>query len=179
MVKKSIAREYAKSLFDSVSPSLFEKCIQNCLVFTQILNENPKIVKVFENPSISKEKKAELLNLIGKNYNFEDVFVSFLKLVVERGRISIWNVIEKELLNIKDQVDGVVRGTIVSTYHLTSKEKEVIESELSSKLGKKVILKEEINPKIIGGYKVNIGSKVFDSTFETALFDMKNYLLKR
>ncbi|NMB99946.1 MAG: ATP synthase F1 subunit delta [Thermoanaerobaculaceae bacterium] len=179
MVKKSVAREYAKALSDSVSPSLFKICAQNASVFGKILKDIPKIVKVFENPAISSEKKAELIDLIGKSANFDQIFSSFLKLVVEKRRISLWNDIEKEIYEISDQIDGVVRGKIVSFPALSEKEKEEIQKEISAKLNKKVVLIEETDPKVIGGFKVKIGSKVFDSTFETALAEMKNYLLKR
>lgn len=179
MVKKSVAREYAKALLDSASPAVFKICAQNSADFGKILKDIPKIVKVFENPAISSQKKAELIDLIGKSANFDKVFVSFLKLVVEKRRISLWNDIEKEIFEISDQIDGVVRGSVVSFPALSEKEKEEIQKEISAKLNKKVVLKEESDPKVIGGFKIKIGTKVFDSTFETALKEMKNYLLKR
>jgi F-type H+-transporting ATPase subunit delta len=179
MVKKSVAREYAKALFDSVSPSVFKTCVQNSADFGKILKDFPKIVKIFENPSISSEKKAELIDLIGKNAQFDQVFVSFLKLVVEKRRISLWNDIEKEVYEISDQMDGIVRGKIVSFPPLSQKEKEEIQKEISAKLNKRVVLTEESDPNVIGGFRVKLGSKVFDSTFETTLKEMKNYLLKR
>lgn len=179
MVKKSIAKEYAKSLFDSVSPSVFKTCVQNATDFGNILKEIPQFVKILENPSISSEKKAELIDLIGKNSNFETFFVSFLKLVVEKRRISLWSDIEKEIYEISDKMEGTVRGTLICFPPPSEKEKEEIEKEISVKLKKKVILTQETDPNVIGGFKVKIGSKVFDSTFETALNELKNYLLKR
>lgn len=179
MVKKSIAREYANALSKTVTKESFKVCIQNAMDFGNILKEFPKIVKVFENPAISKEKKENIVELIGKMANFDPTFVSFLKLLVEKRRISLLDEIAKELITLFDKSEGIVRGTIFTAQQLSQEEKEKIQKELEEKLKKKVILREEIRPEVLGGFKVQIGSKVFDATFANSLVELKNYLLKR
>ncbi|MCX7830946.1 MAG: hypothetical protein N2445_07810, partial [Acidobacteria bacterium] len=71
MAKKGVGKEFAKALYESYSPSVFNICAKNALDFGEILKSVSEITKVLENPAISKEKKLELVDLIGKTAKFD------------------------------------------------------------------------------------------------------------
>jgi len=179
MGKKSIAREYAGSLFATAGRDKAARIVEEAGFFSAVLEAVPDMEKIFSNPAVSKEAKEKLVGLVGEKAGLDGAFVAFVKMVVAKGRVSIWREIAEALSELSDESQGIVRGKIFSARPLPSGQKERLEAEMAGTLQKKVKLDTEVSPELIGGCEVRIGSLVYDGTVSRALEDIKNSLLKR
>ena len=73
---------------------------------------------------------------------------------------------------------GVVAAEVVSTQALSAAQLKSITSALTQALGKNPEITTRIDPSILGGLKVKVGSKLFDASLKTKLDQMK-FALKR
>ena len=73
---------------------------------------------------------------------------------------------------------GVVAAEVVSAQPLDAKQVAAITAALSKSLGKAPELTARVDPSILGGLKVKVGSKLFDASLKTKLDQMK-FALKR
>jgi F-type H+-transporting ATPase subunit delta len=179
MIKKSIAKEYANSLYAVAGREKIKSIAEEAKFFSAVLEEYGQISRIFANPAISRESKERLVDTLGERAGFDGHFVSFIKLVIEKRRISIWREIVSSLLDICDEAEGVVRGKVMSAKPLSQKQKEVLEGEIAKKMNKKVFLEPKPAPELIGGYEVKIGSLVYDGSLRRAFEDIRTSLLKR
>ena len=88
-VYSDVSSRYASALITLASQ---ENCIKEVEQdFSFILNldgENKLITKNFENPTISKKDKLNIIDEIIKSHKFNEYTLNFLKLLIESGRIS-------------------------------------------------------------------------------------------
>ena len=101
---------------------------------------------------------------------------NFLKILVEKGRISSLKSIEltfKELLNDKH---NIIEGTVISAIALTEKQVKELEEKLSKKYNKNVTLENEVDQSILGGVLVRLGNTQIDGSVKTRLNNIKDQL---
>ena len=68
------------------------------------------------------------------------------------------------------RVDGVVaQAGVISAFSLTEEQRRGLSEKIKEKLGRDLEIKEEINPQIIAGLVVNIGSIVFDGSLKSKI----------
>ena len=72
---------------------------------------------------------------------------------------------------------AAMRGTetaeIVSAKKLSAAQLTAIKAQLKKSLGKTVTVKTSVDPDLLGGFAVKIGSRYFDSTLKTKLEGLK------
>ncbi|MFH1339470.1 MAG: F0F1 ATP synthase subunit delta [Candidatus Omnitrophota bacterium] len=66
-----------------------------------------------------------------------------------------------ERLNIPE---GDTEAKVISAFELTAKQRESLKAKIKEKLGREIEVKEEVNPGVIAGLVVNIGSLVLDGS---------------
>ena len=179
MGKKSIAREYAGSLFATAGGDKAARIVEEAGFFSAVLESVPDMEKLFSNPAVSKEAKEKQVGLVGEKAGLDGTLVAFVKMVVAKGRVSIWREIVEALSWLSDESEGIVRGRVCSARPLSPAQKEKLEAEMAVTLRKKVRLDAAVSPGLIGGCEVRVGSLVYDGTVSRALEDIKSSLLKR
>ena len=101
---------------------------------------------------------------------------NFLKILVEKGRISSLQSIEltfKELLNEKH---NILEGTVISAVALTAEKVKELEETLSKKYNKNITLENKVDKSILGGVLVRLGHIQIDGSVKTRLDNIKDQL---
>ena len=80
--------------------------------------------------------------------------------------------------NFADELSGVVRPTLTSGLPLEDGQVEEIKTSLAAITGRRVVLKVEVDPSLIGGVVTKIGDKVFDGSVKTQLAKIQDILQK-
>lgn len=179
MGKKSIAREYANSIYAVAGEGKIKRMVEEAKFFSSVLEALPEMAKVFSNPAISNDAKERLAALLGEKAGFDKDFAGFIQLVVGKRRIPIWPEIVEALSELSDESEGIVRGKVYSAKPLSQKQKESLEADIAGQLHKNVRLEPFVAPELLGGCEVRIGSLVYDGTLRRALEDIRTSLLKR
>jgi F-type H+-transporting ATPase subunit delta len=72
-----------------------------------------------------------------------------------------------------DEVQGIVRGDLVTAIELTDPLKKKIKEELEKQSGQKIVLEYGVDPDILGGLKLKVGDKVLDASIRAQLDILK------
>jgi F-type H+-transporting ATPase subunit delta len=146
--------------------------------FSALLSESRELSAVFGNPAYGIESKREILKeLVGK-LKLSPMISNLLMLLLERGRLSVLPLIAESYGAFADELSGVIRPTLSSGLPLDAAQIEEIRSALAKSTGKKVELKVEVDPSLIGGVVTKIGGKVFDGSVRTQLARIQDILQK-
>ena len=117
---------------------------------------------------------------------FEDLFknkiendvLSFLNLLIEKGRILELESMLSQMENIYLEKHNTSIARVVTVLPLLEKEKSELIDKLQKKYNKKVILQEELANDILGGVYVWIDNEVIDGTVRSKIEEMKKLILR-
>ena len=171
-----IANRYAEALFQLSEEEHITKEIYNELHdVVEVIKNNKELDNVLKSPLVAKNEKTQLIEALFNNKINNDL-KNFLKILVEKGRISSLKSIEltfKELLNDKH---NIIEGTVISAIALTEKQVKELEEKLSKKYNKNVTLENEVDQSILGGVLVRLGNTQIDGSVKTRLNNIKDQL---
>lgn len=171
-----IANRYAEALFQLSEDENITKEIYNELHnVVETVKNNKDLDNVLKSPLVAKIEKVKLIESLFNN-KINNNLKNFLKILVEKGRISSLKSIEltfKQLLNDKN---NIIEGTAISAIPLTDKKVKELEEKLSKKYNKNVTLENKVDQSILGGVLVRLGNTQIDGSVKTRLDNIKDQL---
>jgi len=175
----AIAKRYAKALVQIGSEAGSVEGFSSELTrFSALLTDSRELSAIFANPAYGIEAKKEILKDLVAKLSITPMISNMLMLLLERGRISVLPLIAESYGAFADELSGVIRPTLSSGLPLEAAQIEEIRSALAKSTGKKVELKVEVDPSLIGGVVTKIGGKVFDGSVRTQLARIQDILQK-
>ena len=85
----------------------------------------------------------------------------------------------EELEKIINKNNGIVKAKISSSEKLKDEGQKEIEDFIKKKYkANEVIIEQEVDPKLLGGIKIEIGDDIIDTTLSSKIHQLKNYLIK-
>ena len=180
MITRTVSRRYAKSLMAVVlerGASLDQTLadLENAAVF---LAEQPRILELFTNPMVPMSDRARALERFLAASKLQPLNQNFLRLLLRKQRIDILGGIVDEFRALADAQAGIVRASVTSATALTDAVVEMIRTRLAARFGKQVILSLAVEPELIGGLVVRVGSLSFDGSIRSQLKAMQSQLLE-
>ena len=97
------------------------------------------------------------------------LFRSFVLLLVDRNRLNVLPLIARAYQELTDRQLGRVRAVVTSAKPLDVVTQGEIQRALERRTGKKVLMKSEVDPTLIGGVVARVGDLVLDGSLRTRL----------
>lgn len=170
------AKTYAQALFEVAMETKHIDDFGKELRFVlDAFKEHTTFYELYKTPQISNEEKKEIIEGVFKGQLSTEV-MNFLKILVDKRRTAIFEYIAKAYEKLANEHNNMVEALAITTIPLKSEEQAKLIAKLTGMTGKKVQLKNEIDPSIIGGMLVRIGDKVIDGTIRSRLNKMQEDL---
>ena len=170
------ASRYAKALLDVLYPAKAEVGREQLLKFSSLLSQQAEARVLLENPTVSVERRKELLARVGDALALEPPIRNFLSLLVERNRLALMDEIVQTYESLLDEKLGVVRARITSAQDLDTKQRDEVVSRLQALTGKKVRMEVFVDPSLIGGLVAQVGSTIYDGSIRQRLQSFRDNL---
>lgn len=178
MSADKLANRYAKALFDDAQKKEVLETVNTDMKLVSQTIEGSKELKVFlKNPIIRSTKKIAVLKKIFEDKISSDSF-SLILLLIEKGREGYMNEVASFFNKIYNDYHHILEVTITTALPLDNATENSIKKIIYSKVGeKKLIVKSVIDTKIIGGFVVDLGNKVYDASVRNKLSNIANKLI--
>ncbi len=179
MQVSNIAKRYSQAIFEiSQNKSNTEQVFKELKALKEAFS-GEEINSFFTNPTVGRQDKMDCAQKIVKEFQFSEEVKSFLLMLAENNRLSILENIVEEFQFFNDQAHSVTRGEVTSSHVLTPEEREQIETIVSKKTNKRVILTYKEDPKLIGGLIAKVDGYTFDDTITMHLNRLNEDLKRR
>ena len=173
-VLTQIARPYAAALFDLSQAEGSVDAIESGLVELQKLAaESDDFRRFLRSPVISADEKSSAVSAILAKAKPNATVSNFVKVVARNGRLFALPAIIKAYQALAAERRGEVAADVTSAAPLSAKQLAALADTLKTKIGKTVTLTEHVDPSLIGGLVVKVGSQMIDSSLKTKLAAMK------
>ena len=177
IVLSKFAEPYAEALLDLAKSNDSLKETTNDMNFvSQILGDSSDLKKFLGNPLITKDaKKNTVKDIFGEQIDASTL--KFLWLLVERGRIEVLESIAQKFLELSFKQESIEIAKITSSIQLSAEQQKDISDKLKVLTGAKQIkLALKVDPSLIGGFTIEIGSKMIDTTIRGQLKQISSLL---
>ena len=170
------ASRYAKALLDVLYPAKAEIGRDQLVTFSSLLSQQSEARLLLENPTVSAEKRKELLGKLSNALGLDTPIRNFLNLLVERNRLELLDEVVSTYEGLLDEKLGVVRARVTSAQELDAKQRDEVASRLKALTGKKVRMEVLVDPSLIGGLVAQVGSTIYDGSIRQRLQAFRNNL---
>ncbi|MCP8882765.1 F0F1 ATP synthase subunit delta [Devosia sp. XJ19-1] len=173
-VLTQIARPYASALFDlAQSENQMAQVETGLSDISSLIGESDDFSRYLRSPVISADAKASALEAILAKAKVNPLVGNFLRLVAQNGRLFALDTIIAVFRELAAAARGEVTAEVTSAAPLSDAQAEALAATLKTKLGKTVTLNQFVDPSLIGGLQVKVGSQMIDSSLKTKLAAMK------
>jgi F-type H+-transporting ATPase subunit delta len=176
MMFSEVSRRYARALYDlAKSKNVADRVFDELRVLGQVYQSDKEIREFLQSPLVSPDQKVKALQgaLSGK---VSEELLSTLRLLAEKNRLAIFAEVVAAYEFIIDEAHGVTRGVVRSAAPVTADERKRIEETVNKVTKKKVILKFEEDPSLLGGMVTQVGGWTFDDSLKSHLHKLTDVL---
>ncbi len=170
MINVSIARRYARALLAvSLESGRADEILAELENMASLLAHSLEARDFFQSPSFTREQRHRFLAKLSKTKSLSEPTISFLKLLVDRGRMEHIEHITRIYRDLADEAAGRARAEVSSPSRLEPAAAKALAGALSRITSKKIQLEENVDENLIGGLVVKVGDRVFDGSLKTQL----------
>jgi len=144
----------------------------------QGLEDTPALKHVLASPVFKYEEKQVVLQELCQRLQAPPVMLDFLNQLLKTNRAVLLPEISQAFSDLADEQKGIQQLRVSSAKPLGATDQDQVKRELSETLGRSVDVVFEVEPKLIAGLKIYIGSQVFDNTVLGRLTSMQDQLTK-
>jgi len=176
MENKQLIKKYALSIYSIGKKENVLEEIESGIRVVDFLYKQSSIFRYFLLTKKISEKNKKLILLDILKDRCSTYVLELIHIIIEKGDIkSLSAIINRFFVFVSNEADIIPVRIITPSALDNNTNKDLIE-KIESKLNKKVNVKNEVDPKIIGGVKLMIGNKVIDGSVSHQLRKIKNAL---
>ena len=168
------AKRYAQAVFEIALESKKLKEWQSNLGKIAQLARNTELTTLVENPKITFELKAKLVReILGK---INPIALNLVYLLIAKGKLKDAGQLADEYERLLNDHYGIKSAEVTTAIALDGTERERLSHHLEAIVGKKVSIKIQVNPDILGGFIARIDDSLIDGSIRNKLEMLKKGL---
>jgi F-type H+-transporting ATPase subunit delta len=174
----SVSRRYARALVDAILAQKIDADIARLQLRSigQAVHDSDDLRRVWESPAVPPVQKRAVLDGIVKQMTVAKPIRNFIAILIDNRRIAMLDDIVRQFENELDNQLGFVEAEISSARTLTPGEKRDLENKVERLTSKKVRASYALDPQLLGGVSVRVGSTIYDGSVRGQLEKMRQDL---
>ena len=173
-IVSGMAGRYATALFELALESNAVEQVQSDLnAFGALVAANPDLARLVRSPVFSGEEQAKALAAILEAAGIKGIAANFLRVVAGNRRLFAAREMIRGFNALVAKHKGEVTADVTVAQPLNDARLNEIRDTLRQVTGKDVQVNVDVDPSIIGGLKVKLGSRMVDASLRTKLNSIK------
>jgi len=172
---EELARVYGRSLFQAaLDRGRIDELREQLGQFADALDEHRELAVFFFSPYFSSAEKQQSLE--GLLDGADEIFVNFLKLLIENHRMPVIFRIRDEYERLWDEENKTLPVEITSAIALDEQTTKSLGRTIGERAGRKVTLVARVDPDILGGIIVRVGNSILDASIRNRLEQLRRHV---
>jgi F-type H+-transporting ATPase subunit delta len=178
VIKTSVARRYAKALFDLLDSPDMEAARAALQGLGEAIEQSAELQHAIASPAFAEQDKMEVLTGLANRMGLPPIGRNFLGQLVRKNRVGFVPEIAAAFAKLVDESKGTQRVAVSSAASLRPEEQDRIRMRLRDVLKHDVEVTFETHASQMAGLHIRLGSTVVDSTVRGRLTAMQRLLTK-
>ncbi len=165
-----LAGRYAVALLDLADDKKeLDSVAEDLRGLLQVIEESDDLRRLIRSPLFSREQQARAMGSVLERAGVKDLTRRFVLVVADNRRLFVLPQMMRVYLAELARRRGEVTAEVTSAGELTEPQSRALTDALRKAVGAKVQMDLKIDPSIIGGLIVKVGSRLVDSSLSTKL----------
>ncbi|MBF0310769.1 MAG: ATP synthase F1 subunit delta [Magnetococcales bacterium] len=174
MHESTLAKRYANALADLASErELLEAVGADLTAFEALWTEVPGLEYLLVSPTSSEKEQAEAVETILSQASYQDITGNFLRLLVEKRRMMLFPQMRLAYQRALEERSGRLAVEVRSPKPLLRTHITGIQTALAEATGRQVDVEAGVDPALLGGMVVQVGSVMMDFSVRSQLNRLK------
>ncbi len=169
-----VAQRYAGSLFElALEAKSLTETEKNLDRFEALVNGSADLKRLIESPVFSSDDQVRAISAILSEAKIGGLVGNFVRVAAQNRRLFAVPSMIKSFRQIAAEHRGEVTADVTSAHALTAAQQTELKATLKSVAGKDVTINVTVDPSILGGLIVKLGSRQIDTSLRTKLSSLK------
>ena len=170
-----VSGRYATALFELARDEKSVDAVKADLDrFDALLNESADLKRLVRSPVFTAEAQLKALTAVLDKAGISGIAANFLKVLTKNRRLFAVSDVIRALRALVARFKGEATADVTVAETLNDRNLDALKTALKSVTGKDVMLNVKVDPSIIGGLVVKLGSRMVDSSLRTKLNSIKH-----
>lgn len=169
-IRSSLPGRYASALFDLAVEAGTVSAVEADLDrLAGAMNESAELKALTTNPKVSRGAAQQALDSVAMVLNLNPLTAKFLGTLAQNRRLAQLPAIIRAFREIASAQRGEITAHVVSAHQLTEEQLSALRLKLTQREGRTVKLTSSVDPDLLGGLVVTVGSRRIDGSIRTRL----------
>jgi F-type H+-transporting ATPase subunit delta len=169
-ISASLAGRYATALFALAQEKKAVAAVETSLGKIQkALSDSPEFAALTSNVGIPRAKAAAAVSAVAKSLKLDTLSANLLGVLAENRRLSETGAVASAFATLAANHRGEISANVVSAQALSPAQQKALATKLKARVGSDVIIHCTVDPSLLGGLTITIGSQMIDSSIKTRL----------
>jgi len=165
----AIAQRYAGALYELANPQWLDAVAGDLKTFADALEAVPELRRVTNSPVLARAAQEKAVLAVMADLGIGDLVRRFVGTLARNRRLDAFPAIAREYRAMLAEARGETVAEVVSAVALSPARVSELETKLRAAAGRKVTLDLKVDPQLLGGLKVKVGSRLVDASLQGQL----------
>jgi ATP synthase F1 delta subunit len=176
--KNQIAKKYSRAILNTVKLADIPRLIQELKAFSSLIDDNRQLKLLFAGQIFTDEEKRKAFAAIRPSLEFNAGTEKFLNLIITQGHVTAMKEIVAYTINVYNEKQKKATAVVISPVSLDKGYTDRLKVALKNLIDKDVDIENEVDPSLLGGFVVRVGSTIYDSSVKGQLRLLKSELMR-
>ena len=169
-----LAGRYATALFQLASErGALDQVESDLGAIEQVLDQNPDLARLLKSPVVSRDEHERALRSLGESHSLDEVTRNFLGVLAQKRRLAALPGVARDFKAMLAERRGQQTAEVVSAVPLTPGQLDELKASVGRYAGRDVSLTTSVDPGLMGGLVVRVGSRMIDASLKTKLHQLE------
>ena len=169
-IRASLAGRYASALFDLAREQRQIEAVGNSLdALRQALLDSKDFAELASSPLVGRDEAGKAFGALAPQLNLDPITTNFLGVLARNGRKNELRSIIRAFRRLSAEHRGETTAEVVTARPLNDDQLAALRQQLRARAGREVAIDATVDPNILGGIVVKLGSQQIDASIRTKL----------
>ena len=169
-IQASLAGRYATALFGLASDEQQVDAVGRSLdSIEQAMTESADFRALVTSPLIGRADAGKTISALGPALGLDSITGRFLGVLADNGRFSELKSVIRIFRELASDARGETKAEVTSAHPLDDDQIAALKTKLKARVGREITLDARVDPSILGGIVVRLGSQMIDASIATKL----------
>ena len=169
-ITASLAGRYAAALYDLAGEQGVVTAVESDLdTLASAVRESADLAALLKNPEVSRDAAGKAVDAVAAHLELSSLTRNFLGVLSANRRLASLPDVVRAFSAIAAAARGEVTAEVTTAHPLDEAQLAALADKLKAREGRSVMVKAHVDPAILGGLVVKIGSRMIDGSIRTRL----------
>jgi len=169
-IQASLAGRYATALFGLASDEQQVDAVGRSLdSIEQAMTESADFRALVTSPLVSRADAGKTIRALVPALGLDSITGRFLGVLADNGRFSELRSVIRIFRELASDARGETKAEVTSAHPLGDDQIAALKTKLKARVGREITLDARVDPSILGGIVVRLGSQMIDASIATKL----------